>query len=119
MGWLYGSRKLRKAPLVLTQNPHLRQLSAAIGRRESLSALRAGVGLEKAFELSLPSSTVLEEALLSAKRSLSTAQSHLTTGYDNSEAILRIAGDIANIADDIYDQMQQKRAGKTRKTRPT
>jgi len=116
--WLYGSKKEKVAPVVQSQNPHLRQLSAVIGKRESLAALRAGEDLSRAFELSRPSSTILEESLLTGKRSLTTAQSHITTGYDKSEALLRIAGSVADIADDVYEQMRQKREGKGKKIAP-
>jgi hypothetical protein len=45
---------------------------------------------------------------LAGKRELTTARGHLTSGYDKSEALLRIAGTIAEIADDIYNEMERK-----------
>jgi hypothetical protein len=107
--WLYGSKRENKAPLVESQNPHLRQLDAVLKSREAVAAIRSGVDLNKAFEISRPSSAVFEESLLSAKRELTTARAHLTTGYDKSEALLRIAGSIAEIADDIYNELDRKR----------
>lgn len=120
--WLYGSKKEKQPPVVESQNPDLRQLNAVLGNRESLAALRANVGLAKAFEMTRPPTAVFEEALLSAKRDLTTARATLTTGYDNSDALLKIAGSVAEMADDIYEEMerkQQKADERPRKVRRT
>ena len=114
-----GSKKAKQPPVVITQNPHLRMLNAVVSNRESLGALRAGVELEKAFEISRPASDVFEEALLAAKRELTTARAYLTTGYENSEELLRIAGTVAEIAEEIYRDMERKRNPETKKTRLT
>ena len=111
--WLYGSKKAKKPPVVESQNPYLRQLDAVVKDREAVAALRSGTELTKAFEISRPASTVFEEHLLAAKRELTTARAYFTSGYDKSEALLRIAGTIAEMADDIYNEMDRKRnAGK-------
>ncbi len=115
--WLYGSKKDKKPPVVESQNPDLRRLNAVVSSREAIAALRDGVELSKAFEISLPPSTVFEQALLAAKRELTTARATLTAGYDQSEALLRIAGTIANIADDIYSEMDRKRSPSAKKSR--
>jgi hypothetical protein len=62
---------------------------------------------------------VFEEALIAAKRELSTARAHLTTGYDKSEALLRIAGSVAEMAEDIYDEMNRKLNPDKKKSRLT
>lgn len=115
--WLYGSRRERKPPVVESQNPDLRRLNAVVSNREALAALRAGSELARAFEISRPPSAVFEESLLAAKRELSTARAHLSTGYDNSEALLRIAGTVANIADDLYAEMERKITPAAKKSR--
>ena len=86
-----------------------------VANRESVAALRAGVGLAKAFEMSRPPTAVCEEALLAAKRDLMTARGNLTTGYDDSEALLKIAGTVADMADDIYTEMERKQKEGLRK----
>lgn len=108
--WLYGSKKEKIPPVVESQNPDLRRLNAVLGSREAIAALRAGTDLARAFEISRPASAVFEEALLGAKRELTTARAHLTTGYDKSEALLRIAGSVAEMADDIYKEMERKQS---------
>ena len=117
--WLFGSKKAKQPPVVVTQNPHLRMLNAVVSNRESLGALRAGVELEKAFEISRPPSDVFEEALLAAKRELTTARAYLTTGYQRSEEVLRIAGTVADMAGEIYDEMHRKFSPETKRARLT
>ena len=107
--WLYGSKKEETRPVIQTQNPHLRHLDAVVANREALAALRDGYGLEIAFEASRPSSNVFEESLLAAKRNLEKARALLSTGYDGSEELLRAAGTVANLADDLYEEMERKR----------
>ena len=103
--WLYGSRTGDKPPVIQSQNPHLRQLDAVVGNRESVAALRAGVDLAVAFEISRPSSNVFEESLHAAKRDLEKARSLLSTGYDGSEQLMTTAREVAILADDLYEEM--------------
>ncbi|MFT4588949.1 MAG: hypothetical protein ACI8QF_003057 [Limisphaerales bacterium] len=115
--WLYGDKREKIPPVVESQNPDLRRLNAVVSNREAIASLRARDDLAHAFEISRPSDAVFEEALLTAKRSLTTARGALTTGYDNSEALLKIAGSVANLADDIYTEMERKRHGMEKKQR--
>lgn len=106
--WLYGDRLQNRPPVVETQNPHLRMLNAVVANREAVSALRAGEDLSKSYEISRPATSVFEEALLASKRDLTTARAALSSGYDNSLELLRIAGSVANMADDLYTEMDRK-----------
>ena len=106
--WMYGSKKEGKPPVIETQNPHLRWLDAVVSNKEAVVALRDGQTLAYAYEVSRPSSTVFEESLLASKRNLEKARGLLSTGYDGSEELLRIAGAVANLADDLYDEMERK-----------
>ena len=112
--WLYGSKRDSIRPVVESQNPHLRQLEKVVSSREALAALRDNGDLAIAFELSRPSSTVFEEALLSAKRSLQKAQGLLSTSYDGSDELLRISSSVADMAADLYDAMELKRRPRKR-----
>ncbi|MCY4372990.1 MAG: ParB N-terminal domain-containing protein [Spirochaetaceae bacterium] len=115
--WMYGSKSQQRPPIIETQNPHLRQLESVVSNREALAALRAGDDLSIAFEVSRPSSTVFEEALLASKRDLQKAREMLSTGYDGSKALLAIAGDVAELAEDLYEEMRRKRnRGRSRRT---
>ena len=114
--WMYGSKKTETLPVIERQNPHLRQLNAVVSNREALAALRGGRSLTTAYEASLPSENVFEESLVAAKQDLQKARGLLSTGYDGSEELLRIAGTVANLADDLYGEMERKRSpGKKRR----
>lgn len=115
--WLYGDRSQNRPPVVETQNPHLRMLNAVVANREAVAALRAGEDLNKSYEISRPATSVFEEALLAAKRELTTARAALSSGYDNSHELLKIAGSIANMADDLYTEMERKANPNQKKTR--
>ena len=106
--WMYGSKKRATPPVIETQNPHLRWLDAVVRNKEAIATLRDGQPLVYAYEASRPSSTVFEESLLASKRNLEKARGLLSTGYDGSEELLRIAGAVANLADDLYDEMERK-----------
>lgn len=106
--WMYGSKREETPPVIEKQNPHLRQLDAVVSNREALAALRKGVALSVAHEMSRPSSTVFEESLLAAKRDLQKAHSLLSTAYDGSEELLKAAGTVAVLADDLYEEMSRK-----------
>ena len=115
---MYGSKKRMQPPVIETQNPHLRQFEAVVRDRQALAALRDSNDLSKAFEISRPSSTVFEESLLASKRELQRAKGMVSTGYDGSNELLRIAGTVAELADTLYDEMDRKRT-KDRKPRIT
>ena len=106
--WLYGSKKENKPPVIRSQNPDLRRLDRVVADREAVAALRAGTELSYAFEISRPSSNVFEESLHAAKRSLEKAHSMLSIGYDGSPQLLVVAEDVADLADDLYAEMERK-----------
>ncbi len=107
--WLYGSKKDNLPPIVQSQNPHLRQLDRVLGHPEALETLRARRSLDMALEASRPSTEVFRESLMKSKRSLQQARASLTTGYDESVELLTIAGEVANLAYDLYQEMSRIR----------
>ena len=106
--WMYGSKSEEKPPVIQSQNPHLRWLDAVLANREALAALRQGVDLSSAFEITRPSSNLFEEALVAAKQSLEKARGTLSTGYDGSKELLAIAAAAADLAYDLYEEMERK-----------
>ena len=106
--WMYGSKSEEKPPVIQSQNPHLRWLDAVLANREALAALRQGAELSLAFEITRPSSNLFEEALVAAKQSLEKARGTLSTGYDGSKELLGIAAAAADLAYDLYEEMERK-----------
>lgn len=119
--WLYGSKREKQPPVIESQNPDLRVLNQVLGNRESIAALRANAPLQVAYQLSRPPTAVFEESLLAAKRELTTAKGNLTTGYDSSLALLEIAGSTLDLAESLYEEMEQmhKPPARTKKVRVT
>lgn len=105
--WLYGSKKKGIEPIIKSQNPDLRKLESIIKEREALAAIRAGATLESAFELSLPKSTVFEESLFAGKRELQKAWSYVNEGYSGGYDLLKTAGSILNLAQELYSKMEE------------
>lgn len=107
--WLYGNRREQIRPVIQSQNPHLRQLDATLSDRGATADLRRNGNLAYAFESSRPASNRFEESLLAAREHLQKARGMLSEGYDGSEELLRTAGTVANLADDLYREMERKR----------
>ena len=58
---------------------------------------------------------MLEEDLSNAKLALRHARGFLTEGFDRSGTLLRLAGTIADLADDIYAEMERMNSGQRRR----
>lgn len=112
--WLYGSKRDGKPPVVQRQSDHIRYLDAIVGNPEARAALRSGSDIASAHILTIPSANAFEEALVAAKQKLEEAHGKLPNGYDGSEELLRTAGTVANLADDLYDQMERKHTGRAK-----
>ena len=115
--WLYGSKKHTIEPIIKTQNPDLKRLENVIQNREAIAALRTGTSLETSFELSRPRSTVFEESLFAAKREIQRAWSNVNEGFNGSIELLRTAGTIAGLADELYSKMEEKSNTKSKVTK--
>lgn len=72
--WMYGDKTSDKAPVVESQNPHLRQLDEVLKDASATDALRAGLPLSVALEVSLGDEQVFMQALHHAKESLQKAR---------------------------------------------
>jgi hypothetical protein len=106
--WLYGSRSKKIEKIIVSQNPDLRRLESAIQSKEGIYALKDGLPLIVAYEISQPKDKAFEQSLLEAKRALQKAQSLQTEGYDGNEEMLKLSGTIANISEDLYKSMEVK-----------
>ena len=120
--WLYGSKKNESQPVIRSQNPDLKYLDSVVKNKGAIQALRSGESLTYAYELSRSSDSLFEENLLDTKRTLQKARAHLTIGYDGEENLLKVAGSVANLADDLYREMEavyRDKNSRKRKSRMT
>lgn len=108
MVWLFGSKADGKSPVVEKQNPHLKQLRLVLGNRQSLYALRSGISLERAYEISLGDDRRFQEALVRAKDAMQEAKATVTTGYKGEKDMLEVMEGIINLAQSISDEMHRK-----------
>ncbi|MEK6777537.1 MAG: hypothetical protein AABY87_11785 [bacterium] len=108
MVWLFGSKSEAKSPVVEKQNPHLGYLKRVIGNKQALYALRSGISLQRAHEISLGDDRRFQEAMTRAKDSLQEAKATVTTGYKGEKETLRVMEDILNVAKSISDEMHKK-----------
>ena len=107
--WVYGSKKRDLQAAVQSQNPDIRRLEAVLKNREAIHALRDGVPLYQAYEISQPKEETFEQSLLEAKRALIKAHSYQTEGFDGQdESMMKHAASIAKLADELYDAMEKK-----------
>ena len=115
--WIYGSKKADKAPLVQSQNPHIRRLDEALQKREGIEVLRAGRPLEEAVEAAHGDRAVFYKHLIRAKSALERALGK-TSGYDGDRELLRTAEAIQQLVDNLVRLMDRndarREAGETK-----
>ena len=112
MVYLYGQRSTGKEPLVRTQAPDLNTLREVIGKQSSLSAIRSGLSLERAFEISIGDERRFRESLTRAKEELQQARATVTPGYSGEEDLHETISDIVTLAGKIKEDMEEQRKKK-------
>lgn len=119
MLWLFGSEAKDVKPIITSQNPDLKNLNNVLQKRESIEALKSTGDLSIAYDLSQDGSDILYRALVDSKVSLQKALSKITS-YSGEDEYLKIAGTIANTADNLYDALERiniEKKGKQTKNR--
>ena len=106
MLWLYGSKSEDIEPMVKSQNPDLKRLDAVLQNKEATISLQNNASLNTAFEITIGGSEVLFSALVNAKVAVQKALAN-SAFYDGEEEILRIAGTIADTADNLYSTLEK------------
>jgi hypothetical protein len=116
LGWLYGKKSGNKPSLIQSQNPDLRRLDGVLLTERGISALRTGLPLQVAEDISLGDDNIFRQSLQAAKQGLQRALGTLTTGYDTADSdALRTAQDLETLSHDLVDAMRQKKT-RERKT---
>jgi hypothetical protein len=116
--WLYGSKELNKASLIKSQNPDLKTLDTVLQSDKGIKALRDGLPLAVAEDISIGDERLFSKSIQQAKIALQKALGTVTTGFatDDSDS-LKVASDIESLARDLLDAMMQKRTRANRESR--
>lgn len=117
--WLYGSKSRKKAPLVKSQNPDLRVLDAVIQTPQGVVALRRGLPLSLAADVSKGDAALFREALQQAKLGLRGALGTLVTGFKGEADLLLTAEELSELAEKLYKDMLEERRPARRARRRT
>lgn len=108
MVWLFGSKSENKSPVVEKQNPHLGYLRHVLGNKQAIYALRSGISLQRAYEISLGDDRRFQEALVKAKDALQEAKATVTTGYKGEKETLRFMEGLLELTASIAEEMRKK-----------
>jgi hypothetical protein len=108
--WLYGSKDSGKTSLIKSQNPDLKTLDTVLQSEKGIKALRDGLPLSVAEDISIGDEKLLSKSIQQAKIALQKALGTVTTGFTTDDAeSLKVASDIESLARDLQDAMLQKR----------
>ncbi|MBI4557566.1 MAG: hypothetical protein HY706_08285 [Candidatus Hydrogenedentes bacterium] len=114
--WLYGDKSRDLPPVVETQNPDLRRLNEVLREKKATAALRAGLPLLLALDVSYGDERVFRDALIRAKEALQKARATLSTGFQGEDDLLRLGDDVYKLALDLVQEMELKKT--PRRLRP-
>lgn len=113
--WLYGKRSEDIRPVVESQNPDLRRLDEVLGAETSTIALRKGLPLPVALDISKGDDRVLRESLIAAKQALQKARGTVVTAYKGQGELLEMAADISTLAQTLLNDMESLPTKRPRK----
>ena len=110
MEWLYGHDSTGKKSLIQSQNPDLKTLDTVLQSDDGIKALRDGLPLEVARDISLGDAKLFRQSLQAAKGALQKALGTLTTGYDPMDKEPgALSQDIESLTQELIDGMHKKR----------
>jgi hypothetical protein len=120
MLWLYGRDSSDTPSLIRSQNPDLKTLDTVLLTESGVKALKDGLPLTVAHDISQGDVRLFRQALQQAKQALQKALGTLTTGYKSSESdMLQIADDIESLAHDLIEAMTTKKSRDRREAQKT
>lgn len=120
LGWLYGRESSDSPSLIRSQNPDLKTLDTVLLSDTGIKALRDGLPLSVAHDISQGDERIFRQALQQAKQALQKAHGTLTTGFGAEDAdAVRLAEDVESLAHDLVDAMTAKKQRDRREARKT
>ncbi|MGA3334225.1 MAG: ParB/Srx family N-terminal domain-containing protein [Terracidiphilus sp.] len=106
MVWLYGSKADEIEPVVTSQNPHIKQLSAVLQHSLARSVMLTRNDLREAYAQVESKSDRFEKSLINARQEAESALAQIT-GYDPSDTtLLEIGSELSKTARVIYSNMR-------------
>jgi len=107
--WLFGSKSQDKEPIIRTQNPDLRMLDKVLLSPNGVAALRQGMPLRTAHEISRGDEELFREALVKAKDAMQSARGKMLHGYTGDLGLLNMAKEVYELASDLLEEMNRIR----------
>jgi hypothetical protein len=118
MVWLYGRDSSDTPSLIRSQNPDLKTLDTVLLTEAGVKALRDGLPLSVAHDISQGDERIFRQSLQQAKQALQKAHGTLTTGYKAGEDdALKLGEDVENLAHALVDAMVTKKTKDRRDAR--
>jgi len=118
MVWLYGCDSSDTPSLIRSQNPDLKTLDTVLLTDSGVKALRNGLPLSVAHDISLGDERIFSQSLQQAKQALQKAHGTLTTGFRVGQRdIAKLAEDVESLAHDLVDAMEAKKTKDRREAR--
>ena len=109
--WLYGKDSSNTDSLIKSQNPDLKTLDTILLADAGIKALRDGLPLTVARDISEGDERLFRKALQQAKQALQKALGTLTTGFNSSDTdMIKVAADIQSLSNDLIEAMTTKKA---------
>jgi hypothetical protein len=120
MVWLYGRDSSDTPSLIRSQNPDLKTLDTVLLTESGVKALRDGLPLSVAHDISQGDERIFRQSLQQAKQALQKAHGTLTTGFKATELdVMKLAEDVESLAQDLVDAMAGKKVKDRREARQT
>lgn len=117
--WLYGSKSKNREPLIVSQNPDLRNLDEILQRREGVVALRRSLPLQVSLDIARGDERLFREAIQGAKQHLQKALGTILTGYKGEVDLFQTAEDIQKLSSKLIDDMGNNGAPVKRRGSPS
>jgi hypothetical protein len=103
--WLYGSKSDDIAPVITSQNPHIKQLGAVLQNARARSIMMMRNNLQEAYAQVESKESRFESSLINAKQESENALSQIS-GYDPSDlTLLEIGEELQKTSDALYSTM--------------
>lgn len=108
LSWLYGSGPDDEAPVVTSQNPHLKQLGEVLENDVALQTLEAERSLPMAYSEVMTTARKFSEAMVKALQAAERAQQNIYDFDKRDRSMLQIAERLSRVADSIVRQVRME-----------